>query len=153
VVIIAREGFRRGGDALAPFVLLLHSLRQQETATLEEDEFSPELMSGELPSWAFDMYSREGRAALSAFLQGESETAQWVRTHIPTQGRVHFLGTIAFRIEGGLVRSRLRWPAADKLRRLVDLDCYGKRCRDASEVLDLMRRDLPELNKVCARVC
>jgi hypothetical protein len=152
-VSIAREGFRRGGDALSPFVLLLHSLRQQEIATLENDEFPPELTIGEVPSWAFDMYSREGRASLSAFLQGTSETAQWVRTHIPAQGRVHFLGTIVFRIEGGLVRSRLRWPTADKLRRLVDLDCYGKHCRDASEVLDLMRHDLPALNEVRAHVC
>jgi hypothetical protein len=57
-----------------------------------------------------------------------------------------------FRIEGGLVRSRLRWPTGDAMRELVDQGCGG-RLGVASEVLDLMRRDLPELNEVRAHVC
>jgi hypothetical protein len=153
VVAIAREGFRKVGEALCPFVALLHPLIQPETATVEDDGFPPETLIGDVPSWALDMYSREGRAALETFLQGTSETARWVRAHIPTQARVRFLGTVVFRVEGGLVRSRLRWPTADKLRRLVDLECHGRHCRDASEILELMRRDLYLLNEVRADVC
>jgi hypothetical protein len=99
------------------------------------------------------MYSRQGRAALQTFLEGTSETARWVRSHIPSQARVGFLGTVVFRVEGGLVRSRLRWSTANKLRRLVDSECNGPHCKDASEVLDLMRGDLSRLNEVRADVC
>ncbi len=153
VVAIAREGFRKVGEALCPFVALLHPLIQREAATVENDPLPPEMLIGEVPSWAFDMYSREGRTALQAFLQGTSETARWVRGHVPAQGRVAFLGTVVFRIEGGLVRSRLRWPTADKLRKLVDLECHGRYCRDAAEILALLRRDLAMLNEVRAHVC
>jgi hypothetical protein len=150
VVQIAREGFRKVGEVLSPLVLLLHPLGEHETATIEHDELPPEVMIGDVPGWALDVYSREGRAALHAFLQGTTKTAQWIRDHVLAQARVGFLGTIVFRIEGGLVRSRLRWPTADKLRRLVDLECNGRHCCDASEVLALMRRDLPFLNEVRA---
>jgi hypothetical protein len=153
VVAIAREGFRKLGEALCPFVALLHPLIQSKTAVIEDDQLPPETLIGDVPSWAFDMYSREGRAALKAFLQGSSETARWFRAHIPVQGRVGFLGTVVFRVEGGLVRSRLRWPTADKLRKLVDLECHGPHCRDAFEILELMRRDLSILNEARADVC
>jgi hypothetical protein len=38
VVDIANEGFRRTGEVLAPFVALLSPLRQQQTATVEDDD-------------------------------------------------------------------------------------------------------------------
>jgi hypothetical protein len=153
VVAITRQGFRKVGEALCPFVALLHPLIQLEAATVVDDPLPPEKLIGDVPSWAFDMYSREGRAALRAFLQGSSETARWVRARIPSPARVGFLGTVVFRIEGGLVRSRLRWPTADKLRRLVDLECHGRHCRNASEIIELMRRDLSLLNEVRADAC
>jgi hypothetical protein len=152
-IAIAREGFRKVGEALCPFVALLHPLIQPETAVIEDDRLPPEMLIRDVPSWTFDMYSREGRTALQLFLQGTSETARWVRHHVPAQGRVAFLGTVVFRVEGGLVCSRLRWPTADKPRRLVDMECHGRCCGDASEILELMRRDLALLNQVRAHVC
>jgi hypothetical protein len=41
-------------------------------------------------------------------------------------------------------------PSLADRRRLVDLEGNGPQCRDASEVLDLMRRDVPMLNEVRA---
>lgn len=103
-------------------------------------------------SWALDMYSREGRAALNAFLQGDSETALWVRAHVPAVRRVNFLGTVVFRVEGQLCLQRLRWPVADELRRMVDIECNGPHCADATEILNLMWADIPVLNGVRADV-
>jgi hypothetical protein len=40
----------------------------------------------------------------------------------------------------------MRWPLADELRRQADLECSGPNCPDASDILDLMRADLPRLN-------
>ena len=152
VVDIAQEGFRRTGEVLAPFVILLWPARQHQAATVEDDEFPTELMIGDAPGWAYDVYSREGRAALANFIGGRTETARWVRDHIPPRQRLAFLGGIVFRIEGGLVRNRLRWKTGDELRRMVDFECNGLHCRDATEILQLMKADIPLLNADRARL-
>jgi hypothetical protein len=152
VVEIAHEGFRKTGEMLCPFVALLFPLRQQQPAPVEDDEFPSEVMIGGVPGWAYDVYSREGRAALANFIESRTETARWVRDHIPPRQRVAFLGGIVFRVEGGLVRSRLRWETGDQLRRMVDVECNGSHCRDATEILDLMGADIPVLNGVRLRL-
>jgi hypothetical protein len=147
VVEIAREGFRKTGEVLCPFVALLWPLRQQQTAIVEDDEFPPEVMVGDVPGWAYDMYSREGRTALATFINGTTETARWVRDHIPPRQRISFLGGVVFRVEGGLVRKRLRWKTGDELQRMVEIECNGPHCRDATEILQLMRADITALNE------
>lgn len=152
LVEIAREGFRKVGEVLCPFVALLCPERQGETVALVDDPLPAEKEVRGIPGWAFDLYSREGRAAFNAFLQRDSETARWIRAHIPPAQRVSFLGGIVFRVEGGGVRSRLHWRQADVLRGLVDVECQGAHCPDASEILGLMRADMPLLNQVRANV-
>ena len=147
VVELAREGFRKVGEILCPFVSLLAVERQRESSSITDDELPPEILIRDVPSWAYDMYTREGRQALRVFLEGNSETARWVRAHIP-KGRVEFLGTVLFRVEGGLCRKRLRWPTTDELRRKVDIECLGRHCPDATEILRLMRADIGGLNEV-----
>jgi hypothetical protein len=148
VVDIAQEGYRRTGEVLAPFVALLWPLRQQQTATVGDDPFPPEVMIGDVPGWAYDVYSREGRAALANFIDGRTETARWVCDHIPPRQRVAFLGGIVFRVEGGCCHSRVRWKTGAELRRMVDIECNGPHCRDAAEILQLMKFDIPVLNDV-----
>jgi hypothetical protein len=152
VVEIAHEGFRKTGEVLCPFVALLWPLLQQQTATVEDDDFPPEVMIGDVPGWALDIYTRPGRAALANFIEGSTETARWVGDHIPPRQRVAFLGGIVFRVEGGCVRSGLRWKTGDGLRRMVDIECNGPHCRDATEVLQLMKADILVLNEVRAQL-
>jgi hypothetical protein len=148
VIEIAWEGFRKTSEVLCLFLALLWPLRECQTARIENDKLPAEVMVGDVPGWAYDVYSREGRAALANFIETRTETARWVRDHIPPRQRVAFLGTIVFRLEGGCVRSRLRWKTADDLRRMVDIECNGPHCRDASEILNLMGHDIPVLNGV-----
>jgi hypothetical protein len=152
VVDIAKPGFRRTGEVLGPFVALLWPALQQRSAKLEDDKLPAEVMIGDVPGWAYDVYSREGRAALAKFIDGQTETARWVRDHIPPRQRVAFLGGIVFRVEGGLVRNRLRWKTGDDLQRMVDIACNGPHCADATEILQLMRADIPALNRVRAEL-
>ena len=107
-------------------------------------------MCGPTPSWALDMFTRQGRDALAAFLRIECETARWVRQHIPPPQRVTFIGGVLFRVESGLVRGRMEWPLAIKLRRMADIECHGPHCADATEILALLRDDIPLLNEVRA---
>jgi hypothetical protein len=146
-VEIAREGYRKIGEPLCPFVALLCPLASTETPTVQDDDMPLETVVGEVPSWSLDVYTREGRAALQAFLQRDCQTARWVRNQVPAVQRVNFLGTVVFRVEGGLVRQRSRWPGGDELRRLVDIECHGPTCSDATEILQLMRNDIGLLNE------
>ena len=149
VVEVAREGFRRTGEMLCPFVALL-SCEQPQATGIESDDLPPEVMIGDVPSWALDVYSREGRAAFVRFLDTDAPAARWVRGNVRLARRVAFLGHIVFRVEGGLVVNRMRWPLADELRRQCDIECSGPDCPDATEMLELMRGDMPLLNEARA---
>jgi hypothetical protein len=76
IVEIAREGFRRTGIMLCPLVALLSHEPNQATQS-QSDKLPPEEMIGSVPTWAADLYSREGRAALARFLQTDAAAAQW----------------------------------------------------------------------------
>jgi hypothetical protein len=151
LVEIAREGHRRSGEVLPIFMALLVPHLQPELTSVQGDEM-PETMAGVVPGWCIDLYTRPGRAALARLIEGSTPTARWVRAHIPPRQRVTFLGTIVFRLEGQCVRRRLRWSVADELRRATDYESNGPHCRDATEILQLAKSDLAELNDLRAKV-
>ncbi|WP_143749165.1 hypothetical protein [Mesorhizobium sp. WSM3882] len=146
LVEIAREGFRRTGQVLCPLVVLLASLKPERPALIDDDIFPPETLCGALPSWALDVYSREGQQALRRFLGRDCKTARWVRRHVPPAQRIKFLGDILFAVEGGLLRNHYRWPLADELRRSWAIECQGPFCPDASEIISMLRSDISLLN-------
>lgn len=152
VVEIAREGFRRTGEVLAPFLALLYPSHQVASKSICDDYMPPVTMFGPVPSWALDRYSREGKSAVSHFLCTDAPTAQWVEEQIPPRERLDFLAGLVFRVEGGLLRNRVRWPLADELRRMFEIEANGSGVTDGSEALDLMRVDIPILNGVRADV-
>jgi hypothetical protein len=118
LVETAREGFRRTREVLAPFVVLLWPLRQLAHPILADDEMPPEFMIGDVPGWALDTYTREGRRALKLFLLSDCASARWINANVPAGQRVNLLGNIVFRVEGQLVRRRSRWRMADELRHM-----------------------------------
>ncbi|TXM73120.1 hypothetical protein FV218_11870 [Methylobacterium sp. WL69] len=152
MVEIAREGFRRTREVLCPFVGMLMADRKPKGSSVEDDDLPEQAMIGPVPGWALDIYTREGRAALNQFGAGETNTAKWVRDRIPPAKRLDMLGGILFRVEGGLVARRLRWPIALELRRLLDIECQGLSPSEAVEVLTLIRSDVPSLNEIRAAV-
>ena len=130
---------------MCPLVALL-SCEPRQATRIESDEFPPETMICDVPSWALDIYSREGRAALARFLETDAPAARWVRG----EGQARAPGLLAwtYRLpgQGGLVVNRMRWPLAHELRRQVDVECSGPNCADATEILELTRADLPLIN-------
>lgn len=152
LVEIAQEGHRRSGEVLPIFMALLAPHLRDELTSVQDDETPAEGMAGAVPGFSLDMYTRPGRASLAKLIEGSTETARWVRAHIPPRQRITFLGTIIFRLEGQCSQLRLRWPIADELRRAVDFGCNGAYCRDATEILRLARADLDELNGIRAEL-
>jgi hypothetical protein len=152
VVEIAREGFRKTGEVLAPLVALLSRETRSDTTTAS-DEFPPEIFIGEIPAFSLDVYTREGRAAFARFLKTDAAAARWICAHVAPARRVEFLGGIVFRVEGGALKNRVRWPLGDELRRQYEIECVGPECNDAREIMGLLRDDLPILNEVRAELC
>lgn len=147
VVAVAREGYRRTGDPLAAFLPLLWPSRQSEPTTTADDEIPSETDVNGVPGWALDRYSRVGADCLKAFMAGNTETARWVKANVPPAGRVDFIGDVLFRTEGQVCKARMAWPTVTELRRVVDIECH-RNCKDATEILALMREDMPEMNRV-----
>ena len=152
VVEVAREGLRKTGWVLCPFVSLLAPIWLRQEARIIDDDIPPERSIRGVPSWAFDMFVREGRHALKTFLGQDNATARWMRQHVPPSERVNLLGYILFAVEGGLLRSRLDWETGATLRRLAEHESQGRRCPDGAEIIDLLRADLSLLNGVRADV-
>jgi hypothetical protein len=90
---------------------------------------------------------------MKAFLEGHSASACWMRQRIPAPERITFFGFILFAVEGGLLKSRLVWPTGNALRHASEIEAQGQSCRDAMEIIGLVRADLPLLNEVRALVC
>jgi hypothetical protein len=146
IVEVAREGFRRSRTILCPLVALL-AREPSQAEQMESDVLPAEDMIGDVPAWALDVYTREGRAAFAGLLQSGAAAARWIRCNVSPAHRLSFLGHIVFRVEGGLVINRMAWPLAEELRRQVDFECSGPECPDATEILELMRGDMPRLNE------
>ena len=152
LVEVARLSFNRTGEPLAPLLALL-ARQPMEPSRVEPEDFPPEVAIDGTPAWALDLYSREGRAAFARFLEMDARSAEWLRNHVSSSRRVAVLGHCVFRVEGGQVNRRLRWPLADQLRLKVDAFCAGSGCRDVSELLELVRADIPILNAARGEVC
>lgn len=146
IVEIAREGFRKSNEVMAPFFVLLWREAQNVSSYVKPDDLPEEELIGDVPCWAFDMHVREGNTAIAQFLKSDCETTRWVNANLPRNGRGKFIGGILFSIESGLVSNRLRWETGDSLRRMSELECAGLQPKDAAEIMSLLRTDLPLLN-------
>lgn len=147
VVEVAREGLKKCGEILAPFLILLWREAQRSARHAEPDDLPEEEMIGEVPGWAYDMHVREGNQAMARFLKTGCETARWIADRLPRSERVRFLGNMLFYSESGLVDRRLRWETGDRLRRMAELECHGLDPKDMEIGYALLRREIPMLNE------
>lgn len=156
VLELAERGITRFKEPLPGLMSLLSSTVPGRSTGYEpsekDDDFQPTVMIGAVPAWAIDYYSRPGRAAMKVFLKRDTPTGRWIEKHIAPRSRVEFLGGLVFRAEGGLMRRRLQWPVGRQLRQMMMIEANGCGIEDAREVLDLLRNDLPVLDKERANV-
>jgi hypothetical protein len=146
LIEITQHGYFKLREGLCPLLPLLWSVLAAETVRIEDDRFPPEAVLEGVPTWALDIYSREGRAALQAFLRQHCDTSRWILANVPDGSRIQFLGALVFRVEGGLLRQRVHRPTAVSLRELEESGLARYGTATAKYVLDLMRRDIPLLN-------
>jgi hypothetical protein len=145
---VARSAYRQTREPICAFLPLLHQQFVGSGVELRSDPTPPETIVGGIPGWAYDKFSREGRAALDRFQLADCATTDWLRLHVTPGERTAVLGHAVFRVESGLVADRLIWPTSDSLRRQADLDSWPFGREDAATLLALMRTDIGILNRM-----
>lgn len=144
---ICREGYRKTGEALPPLLALLaleNGLRDETT----NDRLPEEEMIGQVPGWALDMFTREGKLALTRLLATNAGVAELARSMMPKHERVGFLGQVLFRVEGGVLSRRVGGDLSDRLHSQLMFETLGVDPLAAVQALDLMRQDLRLLNRI-----
>lgn len=149
---IARQGFRKTGEMLAPFAALLTLVNGIRGDAARNDRIPQKRLVSGVPSYALDTYTREGKQAFAKFLKTNAGTVEWMMANLPDNGRNAFVGELVFRVEGGCPSNRWAGPAADDLKAQYELGCLGCSQDQATEVLPLMRRDMALLNDCRANV-
>lgn len=152
MVQIARANFTKTSTMLSPFVALL-SLENGVVATGVQDDPTPvETRINGVPSYAFDMYTRPGRAALGRLLLRNAGMASWAGAFLPRTNRMQVAGELLFRVEGQCLRRHAVGPLGASLRDRWHWDCSGLP-RDALEFgLAALKDAMPELNAIRAEV-
>ena len=153
IVALAEWGWRRTREALPVLMPMLKPALPSSDLPVADDEFSPVVIgrSG-LPTFVFDAFSWEGKAALGRFLKRDTATGRWLRNHVTAERRLAVLAGGIFRIDGGLVRRRVIWPCAMTLRWLADSGFHNMKLSDPAEFLTMVRDDLSTINEERANV-
>lgn len=144
---LALDTFKKSRVPLAPLVGLLSQEFSGSSSPkiFADDRFPPEVVIKDVPGWAFDMFTREGKIIFGQFLSGASTSAKWLRTHVPQNVRMDVLGNLIFFLEGGCLRNRLQWDLGKNLYNMAATECLGT---DASEIYPLLQEDFPALNSL-----
>ncbi|MBX5103027.1 hypothetical protein HJB52_14215 [Rhizobium lentis] len=151
-VTISMEGYRKTREVLPMMVALLACSPRSETSLRSPEEVHSMLLPNGLPSYAFDGFSHEGKASLSAFLKTETETARWFRDQVRPSRRGKILSGLVFRVEGSAVNVRLRHAVADALRDLADNGFHGDPEIQIADAATLLRADFETLNDIRSMV-
>ncbi|OBQ67809.1 hypothetical protein [Mesorhizobium erdmanii] len=149
IMALAEQGFRRTREALPVLLPLLTRALPSGDLPAADDDLPPVVIGHTgIPTYCLDGFSYEGKRALTRFLRRDTPSTQWLRKHVPAERRVAALHGAVFRVEGGLVRQRVRWACAATLRRLADHGYHGMTLLDPAAFLDMVRADLPALDEV-----
>ncbi len=114
-----------------------------------DQELDPVPLIDGVPAYAFDGFTRSGRAVLAQLAKEEPELRALVAPH-PASARIDVLHHLLFFAEGGRCNSLLKDPLADELT-LAAFACGARLSQDeALSAIDLMRQALPTVHRLRA---
>lgn len=153
VLELAREGYRVSREPL----WLLMGLLAAEPAGFgceakSDDDLPPETMTGPVPGWVVDSFTREGKLAISRLLHGSSPYTRWLQAHVERSQQRTVTARALFHVEGGLLGKRCKSALNDDLRATNERECLGLPAELAGDALRLLRDDLPRLDTIRAEI-
>jgi hypothetical protein len=153
VLELAREGYRVSREPLWLLMALLAAEQGGFGCEAEtDDKMPPQTMTGAVPGWAVDSFTREGKFAISRFLHGASPYTRWLQAHVERSRQRTVTARALFHIEGGLLRKRCISALNDSLRATNERECLGLPLDLAEDALRLLRDDLPRLDAIRAEI-
>ena len=94
---------------LAAFLPVIWDRTRKAARHTEPDTLPPHTTIGDAPSYAFDMFTRGGKAAIRELLKESRPLRQFMAASTPKKAWTKATGLMLFRVEGGLVVPRLKW--------------------------------------------
>ncbi|MGE3643782.1 MAG: hypothetical protein AB7F96_07990 [Beijerinckiaceae bacterium] len=153
VLELAREGYRVSRE---PLWLLMGLLAAEPAGfvceTQIDDDIPPETITGPVPGWALDAFTREGKGAISRFLHGDSPYTRCLQACVERSQQRTVTALALFHVEGGLLRNRCRSALTEDLRATNERECLGLLPELAQDALHLLRDDLPRLDTIRADI-
>ncbi|WP_417453891.1 hypothetical protein [Kiloniella sp.] len=148
-VEIARIGAKKTGEVLPAFFPVLYEASYKQEQYVKDDELPPICFVNEIPSYVFDLHTRDGNSCFREFIRRSPEMRAFLLScDIPKHAWSRTVGKITFRVESGLLINRLCWRTGQELRRLGDTLGGGINPKMALEGLELMNQSIPLLNEV-----
>lgn len=152
IVETCRFAARQSNYPMAIFIPILAKAAQRAARHGEPDPTPATVNIGDLPAYVFDAYTRPGKAAIRQWIEESEPLRRYLKPHSSEKHWSKIIGLLLFRIEGGLLLPRLRWCLGDEIRKKADILIPGLPSEAVPEGLDLLRKQLPHLNTLRARI-
>jgi len=152
LLAIAQENFTKTVSMLAPFVALLSLENDMVTPRTSNDCTPVETLIRGVPSWAYDMYTRPGRAALGRLLKQEAGMVVWSNEFLPRSNRVQVVGELLFRLEGQCLARRVAGPLGASLSDRWERECSDLTHEALAVGLEALQTAMPTLNIIRAKI-
>lgn len=146
ILAVAWTGHKKMSWPLAAFLPAAWLRSQNEDRMIRSDLLSPSACLESVPSYALDTYTRSGKAAIRQLLQTSAPLRSFLGLHAPEQGWPKIVAVMLFRIEGGLMANRLRWPSGEQIKERADEIIPGLPIEVGIEGMELLRAEIPQLN-------
>ena len=146
VLAITWIGHKKMSWPLAAFLPAVWLRSQNEDVQIQSDLLPPSACLESVPSYALDTYTRSGKAAIRQLLQTSAPLRSFLGLHAPEQDWPKIVAVMLFRIEGGLMTNRLRWPSGEQIKERADEIIPGLPIEVTTEGLELLRAEIPRLN-------
>ena len=152
LVDVCQAGLGKMAYALPTFLPLIQQAAKSKTPTPVSDDFPHHASINGMPACEFDGYTRHGKQSIKALLNQSDRLRGFLKDKAPEKGWPKIVALVLFRIEGGLMASRLRWGLGDQIREDADLCGRGIALEAVPEAMYTMRDELPRLNDIRARI-
>lgn len=145
---VLSEAFRMTRVPLAGLLLTLAHEPVQSVARVDDD-ITPAVWNGSIPTFAMDQYTRSGKAVIRQFAQRSTEWNAFCDVwNISRPDRIHAAGELLFRTDGAAVTSRaLTTQSADLRRRSEVLGCFMP-ATAVHHAMSILRRQLSHIDQM-----
>lgn len=115
IVQLCERGSSKGGEILAVFLPLIESRFDHGNSRVEEPALRATPIFGDLPSYVFDGFTRDGLQAIAKFTDFSKPWRSLLARYVARQSWKSVTADVLFRAESGLTNRRVHWDLGDRI--------------------------------------